>query len=33
MSRSAEAAFATSLGLQLDADSLVQLVHTGIDAK
>ncbi len=27
------AALATSLGLQLDPDSLVQLVHTGIDAQ
>jgi AcrR family transcriptional regulator len=27
------AALATSLGLALDADSLVELIHTGIDAK
>ena len=27
------AALATSLGLELDPDSLVQLVHTGIDAQ
>jgi AcrR family transcriptional regulator len=27
------AALATSLGLELDAESLVQLVHTGIDAQ
>jgi AcrR family transcriptional regulator len=27
------AALATSLGLPLDADSLVELIHTGIDAK